>query len=208
MLKKRLVGVVTVIEGLAVQSFGYNVHLPLGCPVNLVENLDRWGADEILVQSINRSKNQLGPDFSLLEKLSDLGIGTPFIYSGGVRNVGDAVDVISQGADRVAFDNLLQKNPSEVVKISDTLGAQALIASLPVVVKDNRLFVFDYIQNNLCELNKVVVDYIENRVISEVLLIDYLNEGFDQSFNEKILTFDPLSKANLILFGGISHRNR
>lgn len=32
MLKKRLIGVVTVKNGWAVQSFGYRRHLPLGVP--------------------------------------------------------------------------------------------------------------------------------------------------------------------------------
>ena len=68
MLKKRVIGVVTVKAGWAVQSFGYHRYLPLGRPEYLVGNLDRWGADEIVVQVIDRSKNQLGPDFDLIEK--------------------------------------------------------------------------------------------------------------------------------------------
>ena len=69
MLHKRLVGVVTVKGGWAVQSFGYKSYLPLGRPEVLVENLDRWGADEILVHVIDRSVKKLGPDFNLIEKL-------------------------------------------------------------------------------------------------------------------------------------------
>ena len=46
MIPKRLIGVVIVKDGWAVQSFGYRRWLPLGRPEVLVENLDRWGADE------------------------------------------------------------------------------------------------------------------------------------------------------------------
>ena len=49
MLNKRLIGIVTVRQGWAVQSFCYNRYLPLGRPEFIVENLDRWGADEILI---------------------------------------------------------------------------------------------------------------------------------------------------------------
>lgn len=73
MLKKRLIGVVTVKHGWAVQSFGYRRHLPLGRPEVLVQNLDRWGADEILVQCIDRSASGLGPDLDVLGKISKLG---------------------------------------------------------------------------------------------------------------------------------------
>ena len=41
MIRKRLVGVITVKDSLAVQSFGYKNYLPLGNPEILVENLDR-----------------------------------------------------------------------------------------------------------------------------------------------------------------------
>jgi len=54
MVRKRLIGVITVIDNMAVQSFGYNRYLPLGDPGILAENLDRWRADEILVSCIDR----------------------------------------------------------------------------------------------------------------------------------------------------------
>ena len=45
----RLIGAVIVRGGIAVQSIGYKKWLPLGKPECLVQNLDRWGADEIVV---------------------------------------------------------------------------------------------------------------------------------------------------------------
>ena len=49
MLKKRIIGSITVLNGWAVQSIGYSQYLPLGRPSVIAENLDRWGADEILI---------------------------------------------------------------------------------------------------------------------------------------------------------------
>ena len=71
MIKKRLIGVVTIRNGIAVQSFSYKKYLPIGNPLCVIQNLDRWGVDEILIQVIDRSINQLGPDFSLLNKLTE-----------------------------------------------------------------------------------------------------------------------------------------
>src|SRR5690349_12519530 len=104
MIGKRIVGVVTVKDGWAVQSFGYNRYLPLGRPEVLVENLDRWGADEILLQCIDRSAAGLGPDMALLDRIGRRGLSTPMIYAGGVRHDQDAVDVVNAAADRVAVD--------------------------------------------------------------------------------------------------------
>ena len=101
MLKKRLVGVVTIKDGWAIQSMGYKRYLPLGKPECLVENLDRWGADEILVQVIDRSVNGQHPDFDLLERVARLGLETPLIYCGGIRTDEDGVRAIQAGADRL-----------------------------------------------------------------------------------------------------------
>ena len=40
MIKKRLIGVITVRQGWAVQSFGYQRHLPLGRPEVLMVIID------------------------------------------------------------------------------------------------------------------------------------------------------------------------
>ena len=93
-LKKRIIGVVNVKDGIAVQSFGFNKYLPLGKPECFVENLDRWGADEILLNVMDLSSKGLGPNLALLEKVANLGIETPLIYSGGISSVKDGKDVI------------------------------------------------------------------------------------------------------------------
>ena len=56
-MKKRLIGVITIKDDLAVQSFGFKNYLPLGKPEILVKNLDIWGADEILINDISRTKH-------------------------------------------------------------------------------------------------------------------------------------------------------
>ena len=58
MLKKRIIGIVTVIENQAVQSIGYNKYLPLGSPEYQIENLDNWKIDEIIINCIDRTKKR------------------------------------------------------------------------------------------------------------------------------------------------------
>ena len=144
MVKKRLIGLITIKNDLAVQSFSYNKYLPIGKPECLIENLDRWGADEILIQVIDRTKKDIGPDFELLKRIGQLKITTPLIYCGGIRNHIDAINVIKHGADRIIVDSLFRRNQKEIVKICESLGSQAIIASLPVLIIDNEIYLFDY----------------------------------------------------------------
>lgn len=204
MLKKRLVGVVTVKNGWAVQSFGYRRYLPLGKPECLVENLDRWGADEILVQVIDRSAADLGPDFELLEQLGALGLETPLIYAGGIRSISDGIKLVQSGADRIVFDALLHEDLLSVRGLSERLGAQALIASLPLAWQGKGLQWLDYRSHTSTPISHEVLELIRSGVISEVLIADWLHEGMPGAFEQKLVEEFPLKDVPIIAFGGLN----
>lgn len=204
MAKKRLIGVVTVRHGLAVQSFGYRRYLPLGDPVVLVENLDRWGTDEILVQSIDRSRSGFGPDWDLLDRLANLETKTPLVYAGGIRSTEDGVEVVRRGADRIAIDSLLRTNVDAVPKIAEQLGAQAVIAALPLAWSDSGLQWLDYRTGRSEPLPEVVLDLMRSRVISEALLIDWQHEGSLEAFDVRLAAEFPIDDERVICFGGVS----
>lgn len=204
MLKKRLIGVVTVKDGWAVQSFGYNRYLPLGNPECLIKNLDRWGADEILIQVIDRSRRKFEPDFRLLESIGKLGLSTPLIYGGGIRNVADGVKVIHYGADRLVVDSLLHDDLPEVQHLSERLGAQAVIASLPLSWQDGRVQWFDYRTQTSLAIADQVLATIQSGLISEILISDWLHEGKHNSFEPNLVKNFPLQNIPIIAFGGLS----
>ncbi|NQW57329.1 MAG: hypothetical protein HQ456_01335 [Polynucleobacter sp.] len=203
MLNKRLIGVVTVKNGWAVQSFGYHRYLPLGKPEVLVHNLDRWGADEILLQCIDRSHPSVGPDFELLRKVSDLGISTPLIYSGGIRGREDALKVVSFGADRVMLDALIKDAPGAVEAVARVLGTQAVIANLPIKNTPEGLLLLDYRSGHEMPLAQVA-KLLPLDWISELMLTDWCNEGHSEAFSMLLLAASDLLSKPLICFGGIS----
>ncbi|MBT8633200.1 hypothetical protein AOC08_04905 [Polynucleobacter paneuropaeus] len=204
MIKKRLIGVVTVKNGWAVQSFGYRRYLPLGKPEYLVENLDRWGADEILVQVIDRSTTGLGPDFELLGRLGGLGLKTPLIYAGGIHSVSDGVELVQMGADRIVVDSLLHKDLRSIKGLSEQLGAQALIASLPLSYLDNKLSWYDYKSKTPKPITEEVLNMIKSGIVSEVLISDWEHEGLHGGFERMLVEAFPLKNTSIITFGGIS----
>jgi cyclase len=204
MLKKRLIGVVTIKNGWAVQSFGYRRYLPLGRPECLVENLDRWGADEILVQVIDRSAPSGGPDYELLDRLALLGLGTPLIYGGGIRSVEDGVQVIQRGADRIILDAVLQDAPGVVHDLSVRLGAQALIAAMPMSVEGLGLARLDYRTKATAPFIPAVEAPTVGKTISEVMVIDWQHEGMPGGFDDALVDRFPYPDVAVIVFGGIS----
>lgn len=208
MLKKRLIGVVTVKNGWAVQSYGYDRYLPLGKPECLVENYDRWGADEILVQVIDRSAKNLGPDFGLLARLGAMGLKTPLIYAGGIRSVEDGVKLVQSGADRIVVDALLHEDLLPVRALSEQLGAQALIASLPLSLEGSVLAWLDYRTRKSSALADEVLGVMRSGVISEVLISDWQHEGMAGRFEQQLIEQFPLKDVPIIAFGGISEQTQ
>lgn len=204
MVKKRLIGVIIVKDDWAVQSFSYSNYLPLGKPEVLVENLDRWGSDEILVISINRSREDQGPDFDLIRRLQLIDISTPLIYGGGIRTAEDAVKVIQTGAERVCFDALIHIDPDGVREASRILGSQAIIGLLPLAADDKKLLLFDYLNGVQTHLSQKHLSLFSESVISEVLITDWKHEGHPNSFDVALINLFPLLEIPIIAFGGIS----
>lgn len=203
MLKKRFIAVVTVKGGWAVQSFGYRRHLPLGRPEVLVQNLDRWGADEILVQCIDCSKAGQGPDLSVLRRITKLGIATPLIYAGGICDREDAVKVINHGADRIMVDSMLLDSPHLIEAVARDLGTQAVIAHVPARMIGDSLMAMDYRNRSERPLDQWL-EQLPHDWISELMVSDWQNEGLPGSFDERLLDIARQIDKPLLFFGGIS----
>ena len=205
MLKKRLTAAVTIKNGLVVQSFGYNRYLPIGKPRIVIENLDRWGCDEIFIQIIDRCKKKLGPNIEMIEEIASSGILTPIMYSGGIKNQTQAAQVIRAGAERVCLDSLLHENLNEVEKIAKRLGAQAVVGCLPIGIdKNGEAYWYNYQTKQKCLIDERLLSLIKEELISEILLVDWQHEGYEEAFDFRILELFKNYNVPLIVFGGLS----
>jgi len=203
-IQKRLIGVITVKQGWAVQSIGYRRHLPMGKPEVVAENLDRWGVDEILLQCIDRSRQGLGPDLALLERISRKGLATPLTYQGGIRDAADGVAVVQAGAERIAMDSLLRDNPHRAAELASRLGAQALIGALPLALVGGVPQWLDHRNGRAGPIPPEVAAVLKGGAISELLVVDWQHEGQANGFDEALLDQWPLPSLPLIAFGGLS----
>lgn len=70
MLKKRIVAILVVKDGLVVQSMGFKRYLPVGQPSIAVEFLNHWGVDEIILLDISATQNKRPPDYDMVRSAS------------------------------------------------------------------------------------------------------------------------------------------
>ena len=204
MLRKRLLGTVLVRQGWAVQSFGYQRWLPLGKPECLVENLDRWGADGIVVLAIDRGDQ--GPDLAMIQRLGALGLSTPLTYGGGLRNEGDARAAVRAGAERLVLDAVLHENPAATEAMARAVGVQALVAALPLVRDgDGSVQHWLHRRREAVPINLTIQELLAREAVSEMLAIDVAGEGQSKGFDPYLLeAVEPLCGLPLLAFVGLS----
>jgi len=204
MLRKRLLGAVVVRQGWAVQSFGYRRWLPLGKPECLVENLDRWGADGIVVLAIDRGEE--GPDLELIERLGALGLSTPLTYGGGLATEVHARAAVRAGAERLVLDAVLSHNPEAVGAMASAVGVQALVAALPLLQSAaGEVLHLQHRTGAQGALAAPIRELITSEQLSEVLVIDAAGEGEGQGFNPALLqAVEAHTGLPLLAFGGLA----
>ncbi len=143
-----------------------------------------------------------------MERVGNLGLSTPLIYGGGIRNADDAVKVISLGADRVTMDAMIWDCPNQLQLLSHALGTQALIANMPVRVTNQGLVWLNYRNGSEVTLDKATLARMRLELVSEIMLTDWQHEGLRSGFEAAIPKIFPLKEKPLLLFGGISEADQ
>lgn len=129
MLRKRIIGVVPVRGGIAVQSVGFRRFLPLGRPEVAVEYLNSWGVDEILLLDIDPGRAARGPDLDMVRRVSRFCL-TPLTVGGGISSLDHVRGLIRSGADKVALNTALMADSCLGTRIAETYGVQCLVAGV------------------------------------------------------------------------------
>ena len=129
MLKKRLIAVLILHEGLIVQSFGFKRYLPLGRPKFAIEFLVKWDVDEIVLLDIHAAREGRSVDRDVLATLSEH-CYVPLTVGGGIRSADDVRDIVRGGADKVAINSQAFARPQLITEIADRFGSQCAVVSI------------------------------------------------------------------------------
>ncbi len=132
-----------------------------------------------------------------------MGLSTPLIYSGGIRTQNEGVAAIQAGADRICLDAILHDSPGIATDLAEALGAQALIAALPVTRAGAAPQWFDYRSRTSAAFTAELLAILRAGIISEALIIDSRHEGVAGGFDLSLLADLPF-ELPLIAFGGLS----
>lgn len=164
MLKKRVIGMVIIKDSLVVQSRSFNTYLPIGRPSIVIEYLNSWGIDEILVLDISRSPNRAEPDLQLLNSYAPF-CRVPLAYGGGITSLDQVHSLIESGCDKVVLNQSALTSPELITKVADVYGSQCVICCIDVFknTKKSVYQVYNYMgkQTINCSPSKLAHKYVE-----------------------------------------------
>lgn len=127
----RIIATLVVREGIVVQSINFETFYPIGRVDVCVENLNRWGVDEIAILDIDATREKRTPDERLIFEVSRF-CHTPLTVGGGVSSLDDIRNLIRGGADKVCINNAFYRNPNFVRQAASVFGNQCIMISIDV----------------------------------------------------------------------------
>lgn len=129
MLARRLIPCLDVAGGRVVKGVRFEALRDAGDPVAQAARYDADGADELVLLDISASHEERGTLLDLVARVAET-LFIPFTVGGGVRAVDDATAVLRAGADKVAANTALVRDPDLARRLADRFGRQCVVAAI------------------------------------------------------------------------------
>ena len=146
MLRSRIIPCLLVHNKGLVKTVKFKDSKYVGDPINAVKIFNEKEVDELIVLDIDATKDQRGPDFTLIRNVA-AECRMPFCYGGGVSTVAQARKIISLGAEKVALSSAVINDISLCKAIGLAVGVQSVVVVLDVK-KRKLLGGYDIFTNN------------------------------------------------------------
>tara|TARA_B100000780_G_C21087677_1_gene438249 strand:- start:481 stop:1326 length:846 start_codon:yes stop_codon:yes gene_type:complete len=204
MPKKRLIGVVNIIDDLAVQSINFKKYLPIGKPEIYIEYLNNWGIDEIAIVDIKgslRGKCNIQDKIGMYIKKCFV----PVSAGGGIRKFEDVKNLISNGADKVIFNSVAFEDFDLLKKASRKYGNQAIVMSIDIKKVNQKYLIFSKSGTKLISHTfNDVFKIINSGFVGEVYINSIDNDGMMRGYDLNLLKL-ALQKTNIptTFIGGV-----
>lgn len=151
-LKKRLIPVLYIKNGLIVRSEDFSYHQNIGNIINEASRYNDWDVDELIYIDISREKiyDQRRDDHKIkssntidqiIQNISKVCF-MPLTFGGGIRSLEDVDIRILNGADKITLNTGAYDNPELISIVSQKYGSQSIVMSIDYRVIDNTPIVF------------------------------------------------------------------
>lgn len=136
MLKKRLVAVLILRDGMVVQSVQFkHTNVIHWKPVTAIDFWDRWAVDEIVVLDVSRNKKKRDKFYEVVEGLSKKCF-VPLTVGGWVADLDEFRKLTRLGADKVVVNTEAFRDPDLIREAARTFGNQCVVVSIDTLPRE------------------------------------------------------------------------
>ncbi len=182
----------------------------IGSPELFAKKYYSEGADELLIMDCVASLYDRQNIYSIINKISKE-VFVPITVGGGIRNIEHANNLFKNGADKIAVNTAVTKNPKLISELALKFGSQSIVLSIEA--KKNGVNYWEaYTNTGRDHTGLNIIDWAKKGIdlgVGEILLTSIDNEGTRKGFDiELIKSFSKfLNNKNisipLIVSGGM-----
>lgn len=129
MLAKRIIPCLDVKDGRVVKGTNFVNLRDAGDPVELAEQYDKEGADEITFLDITASHEARDTMVDVSSRTAER-VFIPFTVGGGIRSVADFRKILKTGADKCSVNTAAVLNPRLISEAARVFGSQCVVLAI------------------------------------------------------------------------------
>ncbi len=161
----------------------------IGDVINTVRLFNDLGADELILLDIDATKNNVGPNFELINSVASECF-MPLTYGGGVGSIAEAEALLRLGVEKISVNSAALREPEFVNKLSVRFGSSTIVVSIDL--KKN-LFgstkVFRFTDRRLIKADALeLIRNVESLGAGELLITNVDQEGTQTGFDTKCIS--------------------
>lgn len=185
MLAKRIIPCLDVKEGRVVKGINFLNLRDAGDPVDIAEQYNSLGADEIVFLDITASYEKRSIMLDVLKKTSEK-IFIPLTVGGGIRSIDDIRNILKSGADKISINSQAVKNPELIKEAAVKFGNQCVVVAIDAKRKKDRSGFDVYINGGRINTGLDAVKWakkVENLGAGEILLTSMDRDGTKNGYD-------------------------
>lgn len=198
MLKTRVIPVLFLMNGSIVRSEGFEKFQIIGDPLNQLERLSQWRADELVYIDITRDDSidmrrrdsKVAPKMDIVSMLQDIAKTSfmPLTFGGRIADIETVDRFIRNGADKVLINSEAHRRPGLIAEVADRHGSQAMMVGIDVKRDgDDHIAFIDQGRTRLSDDVITLVKRAEASGAGEILVNSIDRDGMAEGYDTEII---------------------
>jgi cyclase len=186
---QRVISRLDIKNGLVIKGIHLEGQRRIGDPIAIARKYYAQAIDEILMMDSVAALYGRSNLFHTIAQACET-VFVPITMGGGIRSISDVEMALAAGADKVAINSALVKDPVLADQVASIYGSQCLVASIEAKRRDHGWEV--YVSNGREPTGLDVMEWareLERRGVGEILITSIDQEGTQRGFDV------PLCKA-------------